>query len=351
MIFASLAFVFASAQRPVDPQRVKDAFARHAFTMTLSTDKTLLEPNESTAINVGVMLNALMNSDGDITQLPEFVPLKPGPDSPYKATNWHIVAGGGNLITVDETSATFITPAAAPAGRTMTVSVDLVPQMSGFAKVVLLQKLYFVQDDNAIYVYMPEIGLNSAKYVSKTGGGAKVPSLQGVDPRAVAQMSPQARAQLAQAQITAAAAQNASGINIAAISSNAMSLYDKETDQTAVKFTSLTMQMADGGPASSPGMDAIFTFNYKGNGTGTHPFTDDDTGAGFYITASGNGLGCGVSFKANTDLPLPCTGGVNITSMDEKFVRGTIRTAVWTSVGKIVFRGFIYGKFKVNRAR
>jgi hypothetical protein len=352
-IISGLACVLAAAQRPDSATRARmdTAFARHAFMMTLSTEKTLLEPSEATSIIVGVMLNPVINSDGEITSLPEFVPLTPGPDSPYKITNWRVVEGGGSIITVDDGAASYTAPRTAPAGRTMTVSVDLVPQMTGFAKVVLLQKLYFVQDDNAIYVNMPEIGLNAAKYVSNTNGGAKVPTMQGVDPRAAASMSPELRAKMAQAQAAMAASQGSSGINLAAVSSNAMSLYDPENDQTAIKFTSLNMQMADGGPASSPGMDAIFMFNYKGKAVGTHPFTDDGTGAGFYITAANTGVGCGVNFKANTSIPLPCTGSVIITSVDDKFVRGTIRTAVWTSVGSSVFRGYLYGKFKVNRAR
>lgn len=353
MIMLALSCVLATAQRPdaATRERMDTAFARHAFMMTLSTEKTLLEPAEATSIVVGVMLNPVLNSDGEITTLPEFVPLQPGPDSPYKITNWRVIEGGGDIITVDDGAVSYTAPRTAPAGRSMTVSVDLVPQMSGYAKVVLLQKLYFVQDDNAIYVNLPEIGLNAAKYVSNTDGGAKVPTMQGVDPRAAAQMSPELRAKMAQAQAAIAASQGSSGINLAAVSSNAMSLYDRENDQTAVKFTSLNIQMADGGPISKPDMAAYFMFNYKSQGVGTHKLTDDGTGAGFYITAQRNGVGCGTNFKSNTSMPLPCTGYVTITSVDDKFVRGTVRTTVWTSVGQSIFRGYLYGKFKLNRAR
>ncbi|MBV9215111.1 MAG: hypothetical protein JO053_02955 [Acidobacteria bacterium] len=341
----------AGAMTPQERQWLDEAIARHAAVFSIAAERTLLEPKETTSLVVHVLLPPHMSADGVPTDMPEDVPFPAELESKYKVTNWHILEGGGDLIKVDNETYSYSAPAAAPPNRTMSVSVDLLPAQPGLAKVVLIQTLYFVQNETAFFVNMPQIGLTNVKCVSQSNGGAKVPSVQGLDPRALANLPPDVRQKMAQAQAQMAAAQGSSGIDPSAVSSNQMSIYDPDNDQTAVRFSTLNVQMDHGRAATNAGLTALLNFNFKGKGEGTYTLNADGVGLGIYLPNQRKGAGCGTNQKGASGQDMPCTGNVVITSVGDKFVKGTVRTAIWTSVGNEIFRGYLYGKFTVNRAR
>lgn len=353
LLFVLLLFCFghqaSNAQGKMTPQEKKDldeAMANGAVKYSLSAAKTLLEANEVTNIQVKLTIPPKLDENGTVKTLPEEIPM---PDAaPYRAASWKILQGGGNLTEVDEFTQSYAAPASAPPNKTMTISVELNPILQKYPKIVLLQTLYFTQNENSFVLNMPEIGANNNKYVSMRGEGAKIPTMQGIDPRAAARMSPDVRAAMAKAQEQMKAAQGQSGINLSAVSSNAIAYYDSKNDLTAVKLSKLALQAKGGKPTGQTTGDVLIEFSFKGKSVGTYSLDDKGTGLGVILTIMPpSGAACGDN---SPDGRFFCHGTINITNATDKIISGTVTTTVWTSDGQRLYRGSLYGKFTVNRA-
>ena len=318
----------------------------------LGAEKPLLEPNEFTYIHVKIDLLVLSQY--------KHIPLEPGAPTeqnllpeyedefPWKIENWKILEGGGTLRPDSSMVQRYQAPAHAPPNNLITVSVDLNPKRKDYPKIILLQTLYFNESENAFYLDFPEIGAVGSKYISKTDAGVKVPTMAGVDPRVAARMSPEVRAQMAAANAQMAAAQAQSGINLSAVTSNAMALYDEQNNFTAVKFTKLVLQYNNRRIAAPSKGNAFLSFDFKGKGVGTYDLNDSTTGLGFMLNiVPPSGVGCG---KSNGGAEMPCDGTIEITSVDDKTIKGKITSHVYTLIGKEIYSGYFYGKFTVNRA-
>ena len=325
----------------------------------LQTNKMLLEPNDGAALSLKLSVYQTVNDQTlELEGVPYDIDLPDGSDpnipAPYKEGIWKIVQGGGTLTRVDATHYSYVSPAIAPAGKLMLISVELNPTSDHWPKLTLLQTLYFVDDQTAIVVNLPEAGFNNQKYVAQAGSGLKMPSTQGMDPRVAAHIDPALKAKMDQAQAAVTATQQAKGINVAAITSNAMAYYDAKNDLTAVKFTGFSLQMENGKdvrPATGTAAinkSILFDFSFKGKGVGTHALSDKNSGVGFLIIG-GKGCGCGNNRNGEKD-EAPCNGYVNITSADDKVVKGYIWAAMYSAVNKRIVKGFVHGKFTANIA-
>ncbi len=347
LCFLNQAAVAQKQLTPQEKQKLDEAIANGAVKYSLAAAKTLLEANEVTSVQVKLTIPPKVDDQGVMTTLPQEIPMPTDNTVPYRAANWKILQGGGNLTEVDEFAQSYSAPASAPPGKTMTISVELMPILKKYPKIVLLQTLYFTQNENSFVLNMPEIGANNSKYISKANEGVKVPTMQGVDPRVAARMPPDIQAKMAAAQAQMQAAQQQSGINLSAVTSNAMALYDAPNNLTAIKFTTISLQYNNGRVAAQSTGNAFLEFSFKGKGVGTYSLNDEAAGLGFMLTMNGKGVGCG---KNNGSKDAPCNGSVKITSMDDKTIKGEVMTRVYTIVGDDLSAGTFYGKFSVNRA-
>ncbi len=322
------------------------------------TSKALLEADEQAVLNIKLTIPRTATAETQLTEgSPYFIDLPDGSDpnipAAYKATNWKIIQGGGKISGIESNSCVYSAPSKAPQDKIMVISVDLEPTSSALPKVVLLQTLYFVEDETAIVVNLPEVGFRNQKYVTTTGGGMNMPGVTGLDSRAAGHVDAATMAKLAQAQAAVANAQQSSGINLSAITSNAMAYYDEKTGVTAIKFKQLSMQMQDGkdmrGTAVSKGETIMTEISFKGKGLGIHKLDDKDAGLGMLVLMSKKGCGCGNNKNGETD-EAPCNGYINIKSSDGKVIRGDFAAEVYSAVDNRMVHGIIYGKFTVNIA-
>ncbi len=341
-------------------EAVKDiARALKGGRVSLESNKSLMEPNDGAALSVKLTIYPQFNEQtGENEGVPYYMDLPDGsdPNSPaqYKEGNWKIVQGGGALTRIDETHYTYMSPATAPPDNIMVISVDLNPTGPNWPKLVLLKTLYFVNDQTAIVVNLPEVGFNNQKYVTQTGGGVKIPSMEGLDTRVASHIDPALQAKMDAAKAAMEAAQRANGIDLTALTSNAMAYYDPKNDLTAIKFTQLSLQMENGrdvrSSATANPNTILCEFSYKGKGTGQHALSDKISGVGFLIVGTLKGCGCGNNRNGQED-QAPCNGYVNIKSMDDKVMKGELWAEVYSVVDKRIVRGFIHGRFTANIAK
>ncbi|MGI8786218.1 MAG: hypothetical protein ACR2HG_00465 [Pyrinomonadaceae bacterium] len=352
LIIAITAAIFISGNQTAtaqpNPQRT---YLRLQGEYKLQASKPIVEANE--VVGIHVMIDNLAISEF------KHLPLPPGtPDEqlllpeqlgefPWTIENWKILEGGGSLNPVYGSKQNYKAPAQAPPDNLITISVDLIPKKAGDPKIILLQTLYFTENETAFYLNLPQIGAVSSKYILSANTGVKVPTMQGVDPRVAARMSPDLKAKMAQAQAQMQAAQEQSGINLSAVTSNAMALYDAPNNLTAVKFMKLKLQYNNRRVAAQSTGSALLSFSFKGKDVGTYSLNDPATGLGFMLTMGGIGVGCG---NNNGSKDAPCNGSVKITSMDDKTIKGEVMTKVYTAVKDKLYSGTFYGKFFVNRA-
>ena len=338
--------VQSAAAQKADKAAVDEVIAQKGANLSLSADKNLLEANETTKLSIKILVYP-KPVEGDETPpliVPTEINLPADNTSPYKAMNWKILQGGGNLIGIDNTTQSYTAPKQAPTGKTMIISVDLMPQRPNLPKVVLLQTLYFVENETAFYLNVPAAGFVNNKYVSTRDSGAKVPT---VSPQVAAKLPPDVLKKLEEAQ-KKTDEQNMD-LNLSAMTSNAVAYYDKEKGFTSVRFSKLSIEMANGKAFKSPAQNAIFAFSFDGRGLGTYKLGESQTSSvGFYITAQQKGFGCGDT-NSETE-KYPCNGSVTINFEDDKIIKGTIRATVFTSVDKKIVSGTLYGKFTANRA-
>jgi len=350
------------AQHIYTPAEERDITrALRAGRITIESDKLLLEPNEAAALGLKLTIYPTVNQETEELQgTPTTVDLPDGTDpnvpTPYREGKWKILQGGGTLTQIEPNNYSYTAPATAPPDKTMVISVELIPTSSHWPKMILLQTLYFIDDQTAIVVILPEVGFNSQKFVSQADGGVKVPTMQGMDPRVASHISPDLQAKMAQAQAAMAQAQQSSGINLSAITSNSMMYYDVPNDLTAIKFTKLSLQMENGrdirssAKAKAAGAYAC-EISYKGTGLGRHQMNDKASGTAFHsLLPPIKACGCGNNRNGEQD-EAPCNGYVNIQSIENGVAKGEFAARVYNAVGKRIVRGFIHGKFTANIAK
>lgn len=318
---------------------LEKAFADKAADLFLEADKTLLEPGENARLSIVAVLRNDPN-DENPNGKPYSETILPPNNSIYKATNWRIVQGGGNLVGIDETTQTYTAPPKFSTEKYAVISVELIPQRPNLPKITLLQTIYFSENETSFVLNMPAIGIINSKYISKLDAGATVPKVVNVPKNLPADV----RAKLEEAQ-KQSASQN---VNVNAISSNAVAYYDAKQGFTAIRFSELGAAMTDGKINKTTGKDAILAFNFNGKSIGSYQIGEKDTGLGFFVTQAQMGFGCGDT-HSDTE-KYPCSGNVTITEVDQKFIKGTVRVTVFTSVEDKIYRGIFYGKFRVKRA-
>ncbi|MBX7170046.1 MAG: hypothetical protein K1X72_03740 [Pyrinomonadaceae bacterium] len=315
------------------------AITDKAADLFLEADKTLLEPGESAKLSIIAVLRNDPN-DENPNGKPYSETVLPPNNSIYKASNWRIVQGGGNLFGVDETTQTFTAPAKFSTEKYALISVELAPLRPNLPKITLLQTIYFSENETSFVLNMPAIGIINSKYISKLDKGATMPKIVDVPKN----IPPEIRAKLEAAQKE----NKANPIDLNAISSNAVAIYDKDQDFTAIRFSELGAQMRDGKINQTIEKEAVLAFNFNGKEVGNYQIGEEKTGLGFFVTQAQQGFGCGDT-QSDTE-KYPCSGTIKITQVDPKFIKGTVRVTVFTSVEDKIFRGNFYGKFKVKRA-
>lgn len=350
-IFILFSLKNANADTPFTPDQLQDAIASRGGRTSLESNKDLIEPNEVASLNIMLRIPPTVNQqteevNNDAYEVNMSLGNDPNLPSPYKATNWKIVQGGGTLVGLDDYTYSYTAPATAPPENIILISVDLIPNSKKLPKVVLLKTIYFSDNETAIVVNLPQGGMNNEKYINKMDAGVTVPTMQGLDPRVTAKISPELQAKMALAQEALKNANQTSGLNLSAATSNAMAIYDTATHNTIVKFSKLTLQMEDGKRKSSATL-ANLSFIFKGKDVGKYPFhKDNETGAGILIGAKG--CGCGTNAPARSDKAV-CNGYVKILSVDDQFIIGEINTTAYTTDGSALVKGRITGKFKARR--
>ena len=329
--------------------------------ISIEADKLLLEPTEAASLNVKITVYPVQSGEpGDLPGQPSTYPLPDGSDpnvpAPYKPGTWKIVQGGGTLTPISVMSYSYTAPASAPKDKVMVISVDLLPNNKEWPKLVLLQTLYFADDNTAIVVNLPEAGFNNQKYTNQAKAGMVVPTMQGMDPRVAASLDPATKAKLAAAQAAVDAAQKEKGINLTAISSNAMAYYDAANDLTAVKLKGFTLQMENGRVPKNSSANEIknilFEFSFKGKGIGNHTLNDKVAGAGFIVLPSA-GCGCGNNGSGSGQKSDAfCDGYVVIKSIENNVMQGYIFTRVYTLdiQQRRLAGGFLHGRFTASIA-
>ncbi len=344
-VFGFLLFIQIAAAQITRKQAVDEVIAKKGANLFIDADKTLLEPRENTRISIKILVypKPIEGDDTPKLILPTEMDLEPNSASPYKATNWKILQGVGNLIAIDETTETYAAPAAIPITKSALISVDLIPQLPNLPKVVLLQTIYFTENETAFVLNMPALGILGNKYVSKLDTGAKVP---GIDPRAAQKLPPAVRKQMEEA--AKKMEHQSMEMDLSALTSNTSAIYDKVQLFTTMRFTGLEAEMKQGTRVSSPPEQPVLTFNFNGNALGTYKLEENKTGLGFFFPTRNQGFGCGD--QQSTQQDLPCHGTITITSLVGKIMKGTIRTTVFTSVDDKIYRGSLTGKFTARRA-
>ncbi|MEO5942681.1 MAG: hypothetical protein ABIP30_00545 [Ferruginibacter sp.] len=339
----------------------KDDIARamRAGRVSIHTSKAMLEANESAVLDIKLLVTPVVNEQTlqtEGTAYPVDLPDGSDPNIPaaYHSSNWKIVQGGGSISSIEGNTCVYTAPGAAPRDKIMVISVDLNPTSTALPKIVLLQTIYFVNDETAIVINLPQGGFLNSKYITTTSGGMKVPTMQGIDPRVAGHISPALQAQMAQVQQAVNAAQANTGINLSSTTSNAMAYFDGKTGQTVVKLTKLTLQMdngkdkrktVNGKPAEPAGSYLTYCeISFTGHGVGTYTINDKPSGLGM-MDGPTKGCGCGQSQKE-----AHCEGHINIKSIENGVMKGDFNSLVYTSDGKTLFQGTIYGKFTANIA-
>ncbi|MEP6674453.1 MAG: hypothetical protein ABJA78_04840 [Ferruginibacter sp.] len=342
---------YLSAQPP-KPSHEDQARALKGGRVSIVSDKLLLEPNESATLNLKLSVYAHYNAATDEMEgEPTEVDLPDGTDpnfvAPYKDFVWKIVQGGGTLTKVNNSRYLYRGPATKPKDGVMLISADLTPTSKSWPQLTLLQTLYFVDDTNEVAINLPEGGFNAEKYVSFSNG-IKMPTMEGMDPRVAAKMSPDLKAKMAQTQ----AALAASGIDLAAVSGNSMAFYDAPNNLTVLKIDNFALQMAKGKDMRKPGQKGggvltVFNFSFKGKGLGDHYLNDNATGAGFALGPA-KGCGCGNNQNGKGGTEAPCNGKVSIISMDNNIMKGEIWANVYNTDGRKLVKGTLHGKFSAK---
>jgi hypothetical protein len=327
-------------------QIIDEIIAQKGVNIFINIDKNLLEPNESARLSIGILVypETIPGDETPKLEMPDEEILPPN-SAVYTATNWKILQGGGNLVGIDETTQTYTAPTKIPADKTAVISVDLIPKVRNLPKVVLLQTIYFSENETAFVLNLPQMGFVNRKYISKLDGGAKVPT---VDPRIAENLPPAVQKQLKKAQQQMET--KSLDLDLAALSSNGVAIYDAEQGFTAIRISKLYQAIQNGKSVGNGGVEAILAFNFNGKDKGSFDIGKDKTGLGFSIPAMQNAFGCGDT-QSETE-KYPCDGKVTITEVEPTFIKGTVRVAVFGSPprSKKIFRGNFYGKFKVNRA-
>ena len=333
------------AQGKID---IGKAIAQKGSELSLLADRSLLDAHETATLTVQLVVPPEFDESGNPIGLPKTIDLPRDGSAPYKAQNWRILEGGGQfeVAGLAAFSMSYAAPAKVVAGGHVTISVDMIPQTPAFPKVVLIKTLYFVENETAIFVSMPGLGLIDVKFTSKPDGGAKILAPAGVDPKVAAKLPPDVLKKLKEAQ--AKAKNMEMNVNLSALSSNASAYWDPTNMFTSLRFTQLSLNMAAGKTGTKPSGDAVLALSYDGNDIGTFPLGKTKTSSvGLLFPATATGIGCGET--GSDDRKFPCDGEVTIDMLDGETMRGTFKTAVYTSVGQKIFRGSIYGKFRVRR--
>jgi hypothetical protein len=193
ILFLAMIFLAQITFAQKDRKQIIDqTIAQKGENLFINIDKTLLEPQESARLSIGMLVYSDNTIPGDETpklETPDEEILPPE-NQLYRATNWKILQGGGNLVGIDDTTQTYTAPAKMPPDKIAVVSVDLLPKMPMLPKVILVQTIYLAENETAFVLNMPAIGIINDKYVSKLNSGTKLPV---VSPQTAKKLPPNVR--------------------------------------------------------------------------------------------------------------------------------------------------------------
>ncbi|MFN8347025.1 MAG: hypothetical protein U0X91_18640 [Spirosomataceae bacterium] len=324
---------FAQTPKGWSKESWDEAVAGKSAKLILNSDKELLEASE--VCNLNIQLISIPGTDADnetpgLLRELSYQNLPTGQVTPYKTTNWSILEGGGNLIT-DNNTATFTAPNSAPKGKKIVISVDLEPQSPNLPKIQLLKTIYFTENETAVTLHVPSIGIMNAKFTSNNDGG----------------VGSRAKGNIPQ---VAYEATKSRGYNLNALTSNAMLIYEPNQNLSILRFSSLTLEAldSDGSKEMHQGI-ATLAVSFRGRGKGTFALDDKEVGLILYLASMQKGCGCGKD-AAQPDEKFDCHGKVTITKDDGKEVEGNFNATVFTDDGKNIVKGRIQGKFKALKA-
>lgn len=333
-LFGSLC---VSAQAPAGwtKETWNEAVANKASRLILNADKDLLEASEVCNLNIQLIFvpnpdptNETPNLFNEVT----YQNLPTGEVTPYKTTNWRIVEGGGNIITENNT-ATYTGPNSAPKDKKMIISVDLEPQSPNLPKIQLVKTLYFTENETTFTLNVPAAGITNAKFTNVNNGG-----VGSISKGNVPQMAYDAA--------------KSKGYELNALTSNAMAIYNAENQTTIIQFPNLSLEAMDGSKNIVPNM-AILAFAYKGHGTGSFNWVEEnkagDVGITMALPVSQKGCGCSKDAYDN-DEKFNCSGNVVITKDDGKVIEGHFNSVIFTDNGQNIVRGRLQGKFRAMKA-
>lgn len=336
ILFLSILFgnftVFAQTPEGWTKDDWTAAIANKASKLVLNADKQLLEASEVCNLNIQLVLVSSDANDETPDLLKEigYMNLPTGEVTPYKTTNWRILDGGGNIIT-DQNTATYTAPSYAPKDKKMVISVDLEPLSPNLPKIQLLKTIYFVENETAVTLHIPSIGIMNAKFTNNTNGG--VGNL--------------AKGNIPQVAYDAA---KSKGYDLNTLTSNAMIIYDPSQGLSIIRFSSLTLEAIDtyGSKEMHQSM-ATLAISFRGRGTGTFSLDNKEVGLIMYLASMKKGCGCGKD-AAQLDEKYDCNGKVIITKDNGKEVEGKFNATIFTDDGLNIVKGRIQGKFKAMKA-
>lgn len=360
IIFIIFVFVWvmqvAKAQH-YTPQQLDEAIARRAVAFTLKPDKEIVETDEQIQINVELQIfpgdPATMNpGDANYGQDYRYDAGNPASE-PYKIKNWKIMEQNAGSLNVNDGFATYMAPSTIPAGRCATISVELIPNRPGLAKIVLLQTIYIEDNPIVFYFDAPTAGIMQEKYIIKPNDSQmdqlatmKLPA------RANASAAQQAKlaalqAQLAQVTQQARAATASKGLNMDVAMSNAKAIYARQSNITTMQFTGHFTVTKNARYAGVK--EIMITLTFKGKAPGQYGLKRAKENTAYMIFMDNKqAFGCANDPTQNPgEKGIHCAGGnINILS----FTNGAFKGTVHAKLEGYGTTGTLDGKFAVKLA-
>jgi hypothetical protein len=337
------------------PQQLDQAIARRAVAFSLRPDKEIVETNEQIQIKVELQIfpgdPATMNpGDANYGQDYRYDTSNPASE-PYTIKNWKILEQGAGKLDVQNDFATYTAPASIPAGRCVTISVDMVPNRPGLAKIVLLQTIYIEDNPIAFYFDAPRAGIVQEKYIIKPNDNqmAQLAAIQLPASASAAQKAKMAalQEQLAQVSAQGRAAVATKGLNMDVAMSNAKAFYVPASNITTMQFMGHFTVTKNARYAGVKNI--ILTLSFKGKSTGQYGIKKAKENTAYISFVDKNSaFGCANDPKENPkEEGIHCGGGfINIESFNNGAFKGTVH-AILEGYGTT---GTLDGKFIVKMA-
>jgi hypothetical protein len=355
LILIAICCLQAAKAQQYTPQQLDQAIARRAVAFALKPDKEIVETGEQIQVNVELQIfpgdPATMNpGDANYGQDYRYDTSNPASE-PYKIKNWKIMEQGAGTLNVNDDFATYKAPATIPAGRCATISVELVPNRPGLAKIILLQTIYIEDNPIVFYFDAPKAGIMQEKYIIKPNDN-QMNQLAGMQLPPSASAAQQAKmaalqAQLAQVTQQARAATAAKGMNMDVAMSNAKAIYARESNITTMQFMGHFTVTKNARYAGVK--EIMITLTFKGMAPGQYAIKRAKENTAYMIYMSNHeAFGCANDPKKNPDEKgIHCAGG-NIDILS--FTDGTFKGTVHAKLEGYGTTGTLDGKFSVKLA-